>query len=138
MRRDHHRRRDKYGLRIMPDSYLDWGGDFQLSATGGLLLADGVTFANQRILRRILTAVHGYVWHPSYGMGLPRMVGRFANITSITALARSQMALESSVSPAPAPIITVTNSDADAALYIIKIQYTAAATGEPVTLSFTT
>ena len=121
----------------MPDAYLDWEGDFVVSASGGLLLAEGVDFANQRILRRLLTAIKGYVWHPEYGIGLPQKIGRFANVYTLYALVRSQIALESSVAKSPAPTIGVAEDSANPGLFVISIKYTYAATGEPVTLTFT-
>src|SRR5579862_3217396 len=91
----------------MADAYLDWNGDFVVSASGGLLLADGIDLSNQRIIRRLCTAVQGYVWHLDYGAGLLQRIGRPARVTSIAAVVRAQIALEASVAATPPPVIAV-------------------------------
>lgn len=121
----------------MPDLWLEWNGDFVVSPTGGLALATGPDFARQRIIRRLLTAMRGYVWHPEYGAGLPQKVGAPVSLPGLKALVRSQIALESSVAPTPQPQIDVAVNADSPGLYTITIQYTDAASGEPVTLSFT-
>lgn len=120
------------------DVWLEWNGDFQVSARGGLLLVGGPDYARQRITRRLLTAVMGYVWHNDYGAGLPQKIGRTVNVTALTALVRSQIALEAAVSPSPAPVVGVKADQNKLGLYTITIDYTDAATGAPVQLSFTT
>lgn len=122
----------------MADAYLDWNGDFVVSASGGLLLADGIDLSNQRIIRRLCTAVQGYVWHLDYGAGLLQRIGRPARVTSIAAIVRAQIALEASVAATPPPVIGVEEDSENLGAFIITITYTEAATGEPVTLSFTT
>lgn len=121
----------------MPDAFLEWNGDFVASPSGGLLLASGDDFARQRIIRRLLTAVNGYIFHLDYGAGLPQKIGSPAFLPTLKSLIRSQIALESSVAPTPAPIIAVTQDKNNLGLYTISIKYTAAASGSPVTLSFT-
>lgn len=120
----------------MADAWLEWNGDFQVSAGGGLLLADGDDLARQRILRRLLTATKGYVWQPEYGAGLPQRVGRPARAETISSIVRSQIALEAAVSPDPPPTIKVAQDANQPGLFTISISYTDAATGEPVNLSF--
>jgi len=120
-----------------PDAWLEWNGDFQVSASGGLLLADGDDWTNQRIIRRLCTAVNGYVWHQDYGAGLLQRIGRPARAGAIQALVRAQIALEGSVAPTPAPQVTVVEDPNTLGLFTITIQYVSNATGEPVTLSFT-
>jgi len=61
----------------MADLWLEWGDDFQVDATGDLLIADGDDEVRQRLERRLFTAVQGYVWHPDYGAGLPQKIGQF-------------------------------------------------------------
>lgn len=121
----------------MPDAWLEWNGDFLVSPTGGLLLASGDDFARQRIIRRLLTAIGSYVWDTGYGAGLPQKIGRPVVVTALKSLVRSQIALESSVAATPAPIIAVTEDANNLGAYTIVINYTDAASGEPVTLSFT-
>jgi len=122
----------------VPDVFLEWNGDFIVSASGGLLLADGITLSNQRIIRRLSTAVQGYVWHLDYGAGLLQKIGKPGVPTTVSSIVRAQIALEATVSPTPPPVITVTEVANQPGVFIILIQYTFAATGEPVSLSFTT
>ena len=122
----------------MPDAYLDWQGDFIVSASGGLLLADGIDLSNQRIIRRLCTAVQGYVWHLEYGAGLPQRIGSPARVSAIAAIVRAQIALEATVAASPSPVISVDESTENLNAFTINITYTEAASGEPVTLSFTT
>ena len=121
----------------MPDAWLDWNGDFQVSASGGLLLVDGDDWTNQRIVRRLCTAVNSYVWHQDYGAGLLQRIGRPARAGAIQALVRAQIALEQSVSSTPAPQVIVTEDQNQLGLFTITINYVSNASGEPVTLSFT-
>ena len=122
----------------MPDAFLEWGGDFAVSASGGLLLADRDDLARQRIERRLFTAVRGYVWHQDYGVGLPQKIGRTVNVATLTALVRSQIALEAAVAPYPVPVISVAEDQNNLNLYTISISYTSAVNGSPVTLSVST
>lgn len=122
----------------MPDLSLEWQGDFVVSATGGLALAYGDDFARQRIERRLFTAVKGYIWDLTYGAGLPQKIGSPASLSELRALVRSQIAHESSVAATPMAQVTVATDPAgDLGLYYIRIKYVSAATGEPVTLTFT-
>lgn len=121
----------------MADVFLDWNSDFVVSASGGLLLADGVDLSNQRIIRRLCTAVQGYVWHQDYGAGLLQRIGRPGVVTQISSIVRAQIALEATVAASPSPVITVDEDANNLGAFIITIKYTESATGEPVTLSFT-
>ena len=121
----------------MADVFLEWNDDFQVSASGGLLLADGDDLARQRIVRRLCTAVQGYVWHPEYGAGLPQRIGRPGVATTIQAIVSAQMMLEAAVAQTPRPVVIVTQDANTLGAFIVSISYTSAATGEPVTLSFT-
>ena len=120
----------------MPDVWLEWNGDFVVSATGGLLLASGDDFARQRVMRRLFTAIRGYDWDQNYGAGLPQKIGRPGNVPALLALVRSQINLESSISPDPPPTISVVEDKNNLGLFTITINYVAAANGEPVTLTF--
>jgi hypothetical protein len=122
----------------MADVALEWNGDFEVSPQGGLVLVDGDELARQRIIRRLFTAVQGYVWHPEYGAGLPQRIGNVARQRRIESIVRSQIALEASVAASPPPRVTVTdNSSLDPGLYQIKIEYTDTATKLQMTLTFT-
>lgn len=120
----------------MPGTYLKWGGDFVVSATGGLLLASGQDYTQQRIIRRICTAVLGYIWHPGYGAGLPQKIGGLYLAPQIQSLIAGQIALEGTVAPSPSPGITVVEDKNVLGLFTVTIVYTPAATGPPVTLTF--
>jgi hypothetical protein len=84
-----------------------WGGDLSVSPTGDIALVDGSDLTRQRILRRLMTSTHGYIWHPEYGAGVPQMIGCVEDVPAITSLIRSQIMLESAVSRNPLPQITV-------------------------------
>ena len=121
----------------MPDAFLNWNDDFIVSSSGGLLLAEGDDWSNQRIIRRLCTAVNGYVWHQDYGAGLLQRIGSPARAGAVQALVRAQIALEQSVAAQPAPQVSVVEDQNTLGLFTITIQYVSNATGEPVTLSFT-
>ena len=129
----------------MSDLFHVWGGDLNLSATGGLALVNSVELSKQRILRRLLTnparydangnvVVAGdYLWHPDYGAGLPSYIGKLLDVPAITALIRSQMYLEASVLHDPEPVITVQQI---AGGISVQINYTESDSNNPVYLSF--
>jgi hypothetical protein len=129
----------------MSDLNHYFGSDLALSATGDLLKVDGTTQGQQRVLRRLLTnpalldangnvTVQGdYIFHPSYGAGLPRMVGDTVNIPKIMGVIRGQILLEAAVARNPEPIIKVTEIQGGVSVYI---HYNDAQTGKPVALSF--
>lgn len=121
----------------MTDVALEWGGDFQISSTGGLLLVDGDVEVRQRLERRLFTAVQGYVWHPEYGAGLPQKIGGVPSVSDIKSIVASQLALEQSVAPSPPPVLTVTASPNQPSSVMIGIQYTDAVTGVTVSFSIT-
>ncbi len=122
----------------MADLSLEWNGDFEVSAQGGLVLVDGDELARQRIVRRLLTAIEGYVWHPEYGAGLPQRIGSVGRHEIIESIVRSQIALEASVAPTPPPRVTVSdNSGEDPGLFVVTIRYTDSTTKLQMTLTFT-
>ncbi len=92
----------------MPDLDHTIGSDLSLSASGDLLTADGLVLSQERVLRRLLTNPDDYLWHPEYGGGLPGKVGQTADVPAITAVIRSQMALEATVQQNPIPEVDVT------------------------------
>jgi len=119
----------------MADVSLEWGADFEVDATGDLLVVDGDVDVRQRLERRLFTAVNGYVWHPDYGAGLPQKIGSVLSVSDILAVCSSQLALEASVAPSPPAQISVAASPNQPDLVTISIQYWDAATG--VSVSFT-
>jgi phage baseplate assembly protein W len=93
----------------MPDSFHWWGQDIQFSASGDDLLATGITELNQRIVRALLTPPGTYIWHPTYGAGLGRFVGRALSVEEfalIKSLIGSVLALEPNVQKQPPPTYT--------------------------------
>jgi hypothetical protein len=121
----------------MADVSLEWNGDFQASATGDLALADGDDLSRQQIVRRLMTAVHGYVFHLDYGAGLPQKIGSPARQREIESVIRSQIALEASVDASKPVQIKVTEDQNQFGLFTIFIGYTSADTGQAVQLSLT-
>ena len=131
----------------MADLYAYWGSDLNLSATGGLLTADGLEQSKQRVLRRLLTnpaqydtsgnviTPGDYLWQPHYGAGLPSYVGQNLDIPALTALIRAQMYLEASVLHDPEPVITLQAIPNGLAA---QITYYESDSGLPVLLNFDT
>lgn len=119
----------------MADAYLEWNDDFQVDATGDLLIVDGDDEVRQRLQRRLFTAVQGYVWHPEYGAGLPQKIGSPHRVSDIRSIVSEQLALEASVAPSPPPQLKVTSNPNQPDLISISIKYWDADTGK--TVSFT-
>jgi phage baseplate assembly protein W len=119
----------------MADCFLEWGGDFQVDATGDLLVIDGDDEVRQRIERRLFTAVQGYVWHPEYGAGLPQKIGSVLSQSQIQSIVASQIALEASVATNPPAQLSVDKQTNGAVT--ISIKYWDAQTGVSVSFSIT-
>ena len=120
----------------MADLSLEWGDDLQLTPGGDLLLADGDVMVRQHIDRRLFTAVRAYVWHQDYGAGLPQRIGRVARARDIRSLVVAQIGMEATVAKTPVPTVTVAEDETVFGLFNIGIDYTDAATGQSVSLSF--
>ena len=118
----------------MPDLNHSWGEDLQVSATGDVSVVDGTALGEQRVLRRLLTNPGDYIWHPTYGAGLPAKVGGLMNVPALKALIRSQMALEAVVAKSPPPVIDVVKSGPSSVA--ISIRYNDAQSGQQAGLSF--
>ena len=110
-----------------------WGGDLQLSATGGLARVNLVERSKQRVLRRLLTNPGSYLAHPTYGAGIPKLVGTVLDLGKIKALIRGQMLMEASVAKTPEPTVDV-GAITDGVM--VKIAYTSLPTRQPASLSF--
>lgn len=120
----------------MNDIYHYFGNDVITSVNGDLLAIDGITKGQQRILRRLLTNPGDYIYHPSYGAGLPRFVGQAlstAKFQEIKGLIISQIYLEACVMKIPVPVITLS---ANQNTLFCTIAYTDAGTQLPQVLSF--
>lgn len=121
----------------MADVSLEWKSDFQVDATGDLLVVDGDDEVRQRLERRLFTAVQGYIWHPEYGAGLPQKIGDPFSLSAIKSIVMSQIALEASVAPNPPPVVVVTQGPNNLSTFTIAIQYYDAAVGDTVSFQIT-
>lgn len=119
------------------DIDLRWNDDFTLSPSGDLALVDGQEFLRQRIIRRLLTEVFGYVWHKSYGAGLPQKIGETYQPQQIAAIVRAQMSLEDHVVQDPPPDVKVTKSATNPGAQIVEINYTDAGSSEQIGITIT-
>jgi hypothetical protein len=117
----------------MPDIAHWFGQDLSSGATGDLLAIDGVLRGQQRVLRRLLTNPGDYIWHPSYGAGLPSFIGSDVDVDAIKAVILAQIFLESSVARIPQPVIEVSPI---AEGVFVNIVYVDNDTGRQVTVSF--
>ncbi|WP_063615486.1 hypothetical protein [Bradyrhizobium sp. Tv2a-2] len=108
-----------------------------VDATGDLLVIDGDDEVRQRLERRLFTAVQGYVWHPSYGAGLPQKIGSVLSASQIRSIVASQLAEEASVAPNPPPQLTVATDLNNSGAVRIGIQYFDAQTGVSVSFAIT-
>lgn len=127
-------------LRSIPqvyyDAYLNMGDDLQLSSTGDLLLANGSTLSNQRIIRRLVTNPVTYIWNPEYGAGLPTFVGQPVssdNFDDIKALITSQIFLEKTIAQNPQPQILLQTIQFG---LFCQINYTLSPSLQPIVLTF--
>ncbi len=111
-----------------------FGGDLGVSG-GDFATVTGTVRGQQRVLRRLLTNPGGYLFHPEYGAGLPTFVGLPLDAKKISAVIRSQLALEVCVAQLPAPLITVSQTS-DPSSFTVGLQYNDADTNTPVILSF--
>ena len=91
----------------MPDVSHLWGNDLVVSPHGDIATVDGDSLTEQRIIRRLMTAVRGYIFNLNYGAGLPERIGSVFNLDEVTGVIREQIALEGSVARLPLPQITV-------------------------------
>ncbi len=117
----------------MPDLAHQWGSDLSVASTGDLATVDTDTWTQERILRRLLTNLGGYIWQPGYGGGLPAMIGTPVLLGQIQGIVTAQMALETAVDQTqPITVNVVTNNTGTVSL---TVTYTDAASGLVTTLS---
>lgn len=91
----------------MSDLAHYFGGDLILSPTGDLQVVDAPELTRQRILRRLLTAPGGYIWHLTYGAGIGAMIGQPTDARRIQAIVGTQVLQEAAVARSPVPTVTV-------------------------------
>jgi phage baseplate assembly protein W len=118
----------------MQDAALLWGGDLSAGSTGDIALATGTALGQQRVLRRLLTNPGDYIWHLSYGAGLPQFVGQATNVAAIKSVIRSQIFMESVVARVPEPEVDVRNVQ-NGSVYVY-IRYVDSTNGGTQVLSF--
>lgn len=114
-----------------------FGEDLVVSQNGDIGLVTGDEETKQRVLRRLLTAIKGYIWHTDYGAGLPSFVGQnFGPIIDkeLRGLIKNQMYLEDTVKRNPSPQISLSLSGTN---LICVIRYEGKPSGKVFTLSFT-
>ena len=111
------------------------GADLVIGPTGDLATADGPTYVQQRVLRRLMTNRGDDIWDPGYGGGLPSFVGMPVNAASLETAVRDQMLLEAAVARLPIPSVSVSSS-ADNTV-TLTVTYSDATTGvsQTITLS---
>lgn len=117
----------------MPDLFHWWNGDLAATPNGDLATVNGITLGTQRIVRRLMTNPGEYIFHPTYGAGIPQRVGKIANVNVISAIIKSQIFLEPHVARTPPPTITVTSILNGVE---VLIQYTDIAAQKRVDLAF--
>ena len=118
----------------MPDISHYYGQDIRSGPTGDLLPVSATIKGQQRVIRRLMTNPGDYIWHPTYGAGLPQFVGRPATTDRIRGVIFDQIKLEDAVAQTPAPQVTVTFYP-DGTFYV-SISYTDALTGTQQLLAF--
>jgi len=118
----------------MPDVAHWWGEDLQVSATGDLALADGLTLGEQRVYRRLCTNPAEYIWNTAYGAGLPAKVGSLLDEPAIVSAVRSQLYQEDVVARTPAPVITA--SEPAPGTFYVTVQYVDAQSGAQANVNF--
>ena len=83
------------------------GSDLVVGLTGDLATSDTDQWTQQRVLRRLLTNPGGYIWQPTYGAGLPTVIGSTMSVQQTAAIIRAQLAQEAAVAAQPEPNIVV-------------------------------
>lgn len=109
------------------------GGDLSATSTGDLVLANADTRTQQRIVRRLVTNPGDYIFHPTYGAGLPQKIGQALDIAELRGLIRAQVKMEEGVARSPEPQVDVAAITNGVSVHIV---YTSAITSRPVSLTF--
>ena len=112
----------------MSDLNQTFDGDLSVGSDGDLAMASGSLLGQQRVLRRLLTNPGDYIWHLTYGAGLPGQIGTPANAATIRGLIASQIFNEPVVARDPAPNVAVQTTDSYVSLQISYSDATAANT----------
>lgn len=120
-------------LTALADVSHYWGQDVATGSTGDFARAQRALLSKQRVFRRLLTNPGDYLFEPTYGAGLPAMVGTLVTPAAVKAVVAKQMRLEPSVSQTPAPTIDVASA---LGAISVKIGYTVLPDRQPVALAF--
>jgi hypothetical protein len=117
----------------MPDVENLWGNDLTLTPSGDLQLVDGDDLTRERLIRRLMTNVRGYIWHTTFGAGIPQRIGDVVDVNLIAGVVGAQVRKEATVASQPAPQITVTPILNGVSVWI---KYWSSVTGKQVALTF--
>jgi len=121
---------------VLHDLYQNYGNDLQLAPGNDLQTVTTLERSKQRVLRRLMTNPGDYIWHPTYGAGLPSFIGQTMASgieKQIESLIVSQIFLEASVAQNPFPVILIQALQSG---FFVQINYTESSTNLPVVLNF--
>lgn len=112
------------GSRLTPANstfYLEWNGDFNLTAGGSIQMASGWDMVRERIIRRFLTnsalplpdgtsTPPDYVFDPLYGLGAGALIDQNPDpnfVAEFTRRMREAVVADAASAPGSLPSITV-------------------------------
>jgi hypothetical protein len=113
-----------------------WLGDLALTVSGDLQTCTGTVQGQQRVIRRVLTAPGGLLFHPNYGFGLTQKIGAVQNAASLAGQLKAQIFMEAAVSQNPGPSISVVETPVGSGREYANVTYTDATSGSPQLLVF--
>jgi len=109
------------------DLFHYYGGDLQLSPTGGLALASGASLTDQTVVRFVLTNPGDDPFNPTWGLGAAKMVGQVEAVVQVQALVLAGLKTLSIIDQTQP--ITVSASLDDVGDLNVSMQYIDAGTG---------
>jgi hypothetical protein len=89
------------------------GSDLSITANGNIVMSYDEAEGQERVLRRLLSNPGSYYWHPNYGAGLARFLGKPLITARIKSTIQTQMRLEQAVLQNPSPSVTVSTYNGD-------------------------
>jgi hypothetical protein len=113
-----------------------WQADIYQTPSGDIATVDGTLLGTQRVIRRLLTPRYDLLFHPNYGLGIPRRIGATTNVRTLTGLARAQMFQEAAVAQDPPPQVKILGRPDGTD--IISVTYTDVESGGAMQLTFDT
>ena len=109
------------------DIACQWNSDISFATSGDFATIDGAGWTQQRFVRRLLTAVQGYVWQPLFGAGLPQQVGTTTVADQFQGIVAAQAAMETGIDQSqPITVTVVSDQIGDVS---ISVTYTDAQDG---------